>query len=55
MKNSHEVASTKTTAFAAISNLGAINAEQTLSLLQKSYKKMLKVKLLFLMVELNKI
>jgi len=34
MKNSHEVASTKTAALAAISNLGAINAEQTLSLLQ---------------------
>ena len=34
MKTSNEVASTKTTALAAISNLGAINAEQTLSLLQ---------------------
>ena len=34
MKTSSEVASTKQTALAAISNLGAINAEQTLSLLQ---------------------
>ena len=34
MKTSNEVASTKQTALAAISNLGAINAEQTLSLLQ---------------------
>ncbi|BAR14447.1 phage minor structural protein GP20 [uncultured Mediterranean phage uvMED] len=34
LKTSNEVASTKTTALAAISNLGAINAEQTLSLLQ---------------------
>ena len=34
MKTSNEVASTRTTALAAISNLGAINAEQTLSLLQ---------------------
>ena len=39
LKNSNEIASTKTTALAAISNLGAINAEQTLSLLQISYKK----------------
>ena len=30
MKTTNEVASTKTTALAAISNLGAINAEQTL-------------------------
>ena len=55
MKTSNEVASTKTKALAAISNLGAINAEQTLSLLQSKLQKMLKVKLLFLMVELNKI
>ncbi len=34
MKTSNEVASTKQTALAAISNLNAINAEQTLSLLQ---------------------
>ena len=34
LKTSNEVASTKTTALAAISNLGAINAEQTLALLQ---------------------
>ena len=34
IKTSNEVASTKTTALAAISDLGAINAEQTLSLLQ---------------------
>ena len=34
MKTSNEVATTKQTALAAISNLGAINAEQTLSLLQ---------------------
>ena len=32
LKTSNEVASTKTTALAAISNLGAINAEQTLAL-----------------------
>ena len=44
MKNSHEAASTKTTALAAISNLGAINAEQTLHCYKESYKKMLKVK-----------
>ncbi len=34
LKSSNEAASTKTEALAAISNLGAINAEQTLSLLQ---------------------
>ena len=34
LKTSNEAASTKTEALAAISNLGAINAEQTLSLLQ---------------------
>ena len=34
IKTSNEVASTKTTALAAISDLGAINAEQTLSLLE---------------------
>ena len=39
MKTSNEVASTKTTALAAISNLGAINAEQTLSLLQDKLQK----------------
>ena len=39
MKNSHEVASTKTAALAAISNLGAINAEQTLALLQAKLHK----------------
>ena len=39
MKTSNEVASTKTTALAAISNLGAINAEQTLSLLQSKLQK----------------
>ena len=39
MKTSNEVASTKTTALAAISNLGAINAEQTLSLLQNNLQK----------------
>jgi muconolactone delta-isomerase len=39
MKNSHEIASTKTTALAAISNLGAINAEQTLALLQGKLQK----------------
>ena len=50
LKTSNEVASTKTTALAAISNLGAINAEQTLALLQGKLQKMLKVKLLFLMV-----
>ena len=39
MKTSNEVASTRTTALAAISNLGAINAEQTLSLLQSKLQK----------------
>ena len=39
MKTSNELASTKTTALAAISNLGAINAEQTLSLLQNNLQK----------------
>ena len=39
MKNSNEIASTKTKALAAISNLGAINAEQTLSLLQNKLQK----------------
>ena len=39
MKTSNEVASTKQTALAAISNLGAINAEQTLSLLQNKLQK----------------
>ena len=39
MKTSNEVASTKQTALAAISNLGAINPEQTLSLLQNKLQK----------------
>jgi len=39
MKNSNEVASTRTTALAAISNQGAINAEQMLSLLQNKLQK----------------
>ncbi len=39
LKTSNEVASTKTTALAAISNLGAINAEQTLALLQEKLQK----------------
>ena len=39
LKTSNEVASTRTTALAAISNLGAINAEQTLSLLQGKLQK----------------
>ena len=39
LKNSNEVASTKTTALAAISNQGAINAEQMLSLLQNKLQK----------------
>ena len=39
MKNSHEAASTKTTALAAISNQGVINAEQMLSLLQNKLQK----------------
>ena len=39
IKTSNEVASTKQTALAAISNLGAINAEQTLSLLQSKLQK----------------
>ena len=39
MKTSNEMASTKQTALAAISNLGAINAEQTLSLLQNNLQR----------------
>ena len=39
MKTTNEVASTRTTALAAISNIGAINAEQTLSLLQGKLQK----------------
>jgi len=39
LKNSNEAASTKTEALAVISNLGAINAEQTLSLLQGKLQK----------------
>ena len=39
MKTSNEVAATKTTALAAISNVGAINAEQTLSLLQNKLQR----------------
>ena len=39
LKSSNELASTKQTALAAISNLGAINAEQTLSLLQNNLQK----------------
>ena len=39
MRTSNEMASTKTTALAAISNQGAINAEQTLSLLQNKLQR----------------
>ena len=39
MKTSNEVASTKTSALSAISNQGAINAEQMLSLLQSKLQK----------------
>ena len=39
LKSSNEAASTKTESLAAISNLGAINAEQTLSLLQGKLQK----------------
>ena len=39
MKTTNEVASTKQTALAAISNIGAINAEQTPSLLQGKLQK----------------
>ena len=39
LKSSNEAASTKTEALAAISNLGAINAEQTLALLQGKLQK----------------
>ena len=39
MKSSNELATTKQTALASISNLGAINAEQTLSLLQSKLQK----------------
>ena len=39
LKVSNETANTKSSALAAISNLGAINAEQTLSLLQDKLKK----------------
>ena len=39
LKNSNESANTKQEALAAISNLGAINAEQTLSLLQEKLQR----------------
>ena len=39
LKTSNERASTKSTALAAISNLGAINAEQTLSLLERNLSR----------------
>ena len=39
MRNSHETASTRTSALAAISNQGVINAEQMLSLLQGKLQK----------------
>ena len=39
LKNSNEAANTKQEALAAISNLGAINAEQTLSLLQEKLQR----------------
>ena len=39
LKTSNEKASTKSTALAAISNLGAINAEQTLSLLERNLSR----------------
>ena len=39
MKTTNEVASTKQTALAAISNVGAINAEQMLSLLQNKLQR----------------
>ena len=39
MKSSNELATTKQTALASISNLGAINAEQTLALLQNKLQK----------------
>ena len=39
MKTSNEVASTKTTALAAISNQNAINAEQMLSLIQNKLQR----------------
>tara|TARA_R100001015_G_C4596644_1_gene151822 strand:- start:178 stop:882 length:705 start_codon:yes stop_codon:yes gene_type:complete len=39
LKNSNEAASTRTEALAAISKLGAINAEQTLSLMQNKLQK----------------
>ena len=39
LKSSNEAASTRTEALAAISNLGAINAEQTLSLMENKLQK----------------
>ena len=39
LKTSNEKASTKSTALAAISNIGAINAEQTLSLLERNLSR----------------
>ena len=39
LKRSNELATTKQTALASISNLGAVNAEQTLSLLQSKLQK----------------
>ena len=57
MKTSNELASTKQTALAAISNQGAINAEQMLSLLQgklQKNKKSLKVQKINLMKFIRK-
>ena len=39
LKSSNELATTRQTALASISNLGAVNAEQTLSLLQNKLQK----------------
>tara|TARA_R100001460_G_scaffold13905_1_gene31330 strand:- start:178 stop:909 length:732 start_codon:yes stop_codon:yes gene_type:complete len=39
LRSSNELATTKQTALASISNLGAVNAEQTLSLLQNKLQK----------------
>tara|TARA_R100000654_G_scaffold13046_2_gene28399 strand:- start:166 stop:816 length:651 start_codon:yes stop_codon:yes gene_type:complete len=55
LQNSNEAANTKQEALAAISNLGAINAEQTLSLLQGKLQKNAEGKVVVLMVELSRI
>lgn len=54
LKASNETAAMKTSALAAISQAGAINAEQMLMLMQANLKKLMTVASLFWMVALSK-